>query len=161
MGHLETGLLYQMTGGSGIVLGNGEITTFNVNTGELPVTFELKFGRPDRNHFCLGFGGYAAYNVSGSISPGHVNGGTLKIGSDMGDQIKAFDAGVSLDMSYQLRCGVFFRIRGQGGLSNLQPNTGYAAIRTQTGSLEIGYLIPGKAKHARRRNTDDDIEMKM
>jgi len=159
--HLETGLLYAMTGGSGIILVGGEIATLNINTVEIPVTFELKFGKPGRNHFCIGLGGYAAYNVSGSISPGDVNGGTLKIGSGYGDQIEAFDAGISLNIAYQLKNGLFFRIRGQGGLSNLQPNAGYDAINTESGSLEIGYLFGEKTKHTKRRNANDDVEMKM
>jgi hypothetical protein len=161
--HLETGLLYAMTGGSGLILNSGTTATFNVNTVELPVTFEFKFGNPGRNHFCLGLGGYVAYNVSGTVNATDGSSGTLAIGSDITDQLKSFDAGIGLDIAYQLKGGLFFRIRGQGGISNLQPYTGFGSetIRTQSASLEIGYLFSAKPKHTAKRNTDDDVEMKM
>jgi hypothetical protein len=158
--HLETGLFYAVTGGTGIELYNGEAVTFTVNTVELPLTLTFKFGKPGRNHFCLGIGSYAAYNVSGFVTPDDLT-RKFSIGSSNTDFIKAFDAGIGLDVGYQLKNGLFFRLRGQGGLSNLQPAIDGVSIRTQSTSLIIGYLFGAKAKHYARRVTNDDIEMKM
>ncbi len=155
--HLETGLLYAMTGGSNIVYVNtynGQAVsgdyTWGVNTIELPATFEFKFGKPGRNHFFLGLGAYVALNVNGSISPNDVNGGTLKIGSSQTDDLKALDIGIGFDIGYQFKTGLFLRVRGQGGLNDLRAQSEglyVGTIRTSSSVFEVGYLFGKVAKH--------------
>jgi hypothetical protein len=162
--HFETGLHYVMTGGSGLYLTSGVTATWRVNTIELPVIFQFKFGRPGRNHFYIGAGGYAAYNVSGTSSASGYSSASMDIGSDNKAVLKTFDAGIIFDIGYQLKYGLFFRLKGQGGLTDLQPQTGLATIRSSASSLEIGYLFgaPRKAhRHGVRRDGNRDIEMKM
>lgn len=158
--HIETGLFYAMTGGTGIELYNGQTVKFTVNTVELPVTVTFKFGKPGRNHFCLGIGAYTAYNISGFVTPDDVT-RKFTIGSDNNDFIKALDAGVGLDVGYQLKNGLFVKLRGQGGLSNLQPAAEGVTIRTQSTSVSIGYLFGNKRHPHHHTRNNDDLEMKM
>ncbi len=172
--HLETGLYYAMTGGSNIYYQDAYTGQFvsgyyvwTVHTLEVPLTFEFKFGKPGHARFCLGLGGYVGYNIAGSLSPGDINGGTLKIGSDGSDDLKALDLGVAIDIGLQLKSGLFFRIRGQGGISDLEPKqeelgTYVGTIRTSCTRFEVGYLFNNGKKSKSRHGADDRyLEPKM
>jgi len=156
--HLETGLHYAMTGSQ--LTYYLEPTTWKINTIELPAIWQFKFGKPGMGHFFFGLGGYAALNVSGTDA----NGGTLVFGTGSNANLKAFDAGILFDIGYQLKDGLLFRIKGQGGLPNLNPQSESATIRTSAGSIEVGYLFGQPKKkhhHIVRSSADSDVEMKM
>jgi len=125
---------------------------------------QLKFGAPREECFFVGIGGYAAYNLSGTVTP--ASAGTFSIGSDPTDNLKALDIGLVANIGYQLENGIFFRARSQYGFTNLQPQVAdptvvlsyTPSIYTRAYSLEIGYFFGHKAKHIRHISKDDGYQ---
>ena len=142
--YIQSGLFYVINGGDNIALTSGDVVNWSINTIEIPVNIEFKTGRPGTTHFIIGLGPYFANNISGNSS----DGSSVKIGSSSNDQLKMLDIGIGFNIGLELKNGLFFRIREQRGLSNLQPSAyGAGTVYAASDAITIGYLFGKKAKH--------------
>ncbi len=145
--YVQPGLYYMRNGGSNVTLnriGTPWGLDMRITTIEAPIMFAYKSGRPDtRVRFTIGAGGYVGYNAGANL-----NGIPLNIGDDaVNDDIKAMEAGLGLNVGIELRNGLFFRIKSQRGLTDLQPDNSGQYIYTSSDVITIGYLW---RKHAKR-----------
>ena len=132
--------------------GTGTIDqAYSLNTLELPVNLEYKFGRPGGNRFFVGAGPYVGYNMSGKVISSGVSRG-MSIGTDKptaqgpGDDVKRIDIGAGLNVGYQFKNGVFAKAQYQMGVSNLSPTAdANNSIRSSSFGITVGYFL-GKNK---------------
>jgi hypothetical protein len=145
---LQPGLFYLMNGAN---FSGGSI---NVGTLEVPVNVEYKLGEPGANRFFFGAGPFFGFNVGGTLKGGGSS-TSLKIGStkpDMangvaGDDIKAMDFGLGLNVGYLLANGLFFRAQYQFGLANLDPiSDADNTMKSSAIGITVGYYF-GAKKH--------------
>ena len=151
--YVEPGIYYVMNGGGNVVLDRVSpyALSMRINTVEIPVTVSFKTGKPgDRLRFTAGAGGYFGYNAGGDI-----NGVRLLVGDATGNDIKSEDAGIAINVGLELRNGLFFHMKSQQGLFDLQPNTGGAHIYTASDAITIGCYLFGRKKHHVVRNGGD------
>jgi hypothetical protein len=131
---LQPGVFYAMNGGK------VDNNTTNLNTIEVPVNVMYKFHLKTCNSLFVGIGPYVGYNISGTQTNG-----SLKIGSDNTDNIKAFDFGAGINVGYEMCNGLFFRARYQWGIANLQPQNDYITnINSESYGVQIGYFFGRK-----------------
>jgi len=141
--YLQPGLFYLMNGCS---FTGGSMS---VNTIEIPVNVEYKLGDEGSNRFFFGAGPYLGYNVGGTIKNGGQS-ASLKIGSakadlnSSGDDIKALDLGIGVNIGYLLANGFYVRAHYQAGLTNLDPSGGSSSIKTSAIGITVGYYFGAK-----------------
>lgn len=138
----------------------GTYATYNnkvrVNYLELPLNFQLKFGRPRRGQFFIGAGPYVAFAIGGEVKERRTlreNNGTpivttsdqydLEIGDNaQRDDIKGTDAGLNLNLGFQAPRGFFIRGNSGIGLTNIVPGGGDDYTwKNLSMSLTVGMLF--------------------
>jgi len=141
--YLQPGLYYALNGASNDYYDN----TWYVNTLEVPVNIMYKFSQFLHSRFFIGAGPYFGYNFSGSYNS-QGNTGSLRIGTSESDDIKPIDVGLGFNAGYELKCGFFFRVRYQIGLTNLQPQTGidYSTVNNESYGLQVGFIFGRNSK---------------
>jgi len=147
--YVQPGLYYMRNGAANVTLnrvGTPWGLNMRITTIEVPVMFAYRSGTPGtRVRFTIGAGGYVGYNAGANL-----NGIPLNIGDDaVNDDIKALEAGLGLNVGIELRNGLFFRLKSQRGLTDLQPDNSGQYIYTSSDVITIGYLW---RKHARRHH---------
>jgi hypothetical protein len=140
--YIEPGLFYEMTGAK--ISENGANVTYNINTLEIPINAEYKFGKQKNgSYYFFGIGIYAADNISGKLSDGQSR--TLDIGSAANDDIKAIDIGAGLNIGIVAKNHYLFRMHSQVGILNLSPaSNSDNSIKTYAFGITIGYFVCGK-----------------
>jgi len=164
--YLQPGLYYMAAGGSQTV-GTGVLssltmtTTYNVNSIELPVNLGFRFGHKKSRYMSfIGMGPYIARNLGGTVTfnDGSTLTDNLVIGSNEGQNFKAFDYGLGLNVSIEWRCGLFLRARYQYGFANLAPHL--ATMNSMSDGITFGYLFGKKykpmKKHYKRMTREND-----
>jgi hypothetical protein len=138
---LQPGIFYAM---NGAMVDNN---TINLNTIEVPVNVMYRFHMACCGSLSVGAGPYIGYNVSGTESNG-----TLRIGSDASDDVRALDFGVGANVAYELCDGIFFRARYQYGVANLLPETSSAInrINAESYGIQVGYFFGTKCTKCAR-----------
>jgi hypothetical protein len=137
----------------------GDTKTVGINTFELPLSLEYKFGPPTKVKLFVGAGVYVSANQGGSVilSLPVYSTRNINIGYGAADDIKTFDFGVGAFGLYQLTRGLFFRARYQQGLLNMAPKTDLNnSLVNYSISLSLGYVFPGNKK----AKNEPAIEMK-
>jgi len=128
----------------------GGTKTYAVNTLEIPVNIEYKFGRPDRVKFFVGAGPYFDLNYDGTVVTSALpvySTYDIKMGNDASDDIRSFDIGVGVFGVYQITRGLFFRARYQYGFLNMLPEgNSNNSLYNRSFSLSVGYVFPGDLK---------------
>ena len=123
----------------------------SINTLEIPVNVQYKFGKPGGDRFFIGVGPYMGFNLSGHDKVtyyGATNDITIKVGNDANnDFIKPLDFGLGLNAGYLLSSNLFVRAHYQHGLVNLQPggDANNSAFNSNYG-LSVGYFFGGNTK---------------
>jgi hypothetical protein len=147
--YLQPGLFYLMTGCEVTGWYGTSAGSINVNTIEIPLNIEFKFGNDGGGRLFIGGGPYVAFNISGSQQLGGTS-TKLSIGNEAqdtlgnGDNLKPVDFGISSNIGYMFAGGFYFRISNQVGLVNLNPPSYYGqTIQSSSVSFTIGYLIRG------------------
>jgi len=139
-------------------LGSADFSA-HINTIQIPVNVQYKFGDAAGNRFFVGAGPFFAVNLSGSAKANVSGNGlipfgiptidssaSLKVGSDSSDYIKRFDFGVGVNGGYELKNGLFFRLHGQLGLLNLQPKGNASnSIKSMNYNVSVGYWLGKKS----------------
>ena len=122
---LMTGVTYVRNGYN--VLYHGLSYKVGINTFEVPLNLECQIGRTKKQNYFIGGGPYVAMNAFGRtvLSGPFPTNQDLRVGLGAGDDIKRYDAGLSVWFVFQPTKGLFFRARAQSGLFNLDP-TRYA-----------------------------------
>lgn len=96
---------------------------YSINTLEIPVNIIYKFRTFGTNRFFLGVGPYFGYNVNGYykvFSAPYVDSKSdLRIGGGATDQVNNLDIGAGINMGFQFKEGLFFRVRAQAGFTNM------------------------------------------
>lgn len=164
--YLQPGLYYMANGGSQTV-GTGYVypptitTTYNVHSIELPVNLGFRFGHKKSRYLSfIGMGPYIARNLGGTVTfnDGSTLTDNLVIGSNAGQNFKAFDYGLGLYTSIEWRCGLFLHARYQYGLANLAPHV--ATMNSMSDGFTFGYLFGKKykpmKKHFKRMTEEND-----
>jgi len=127
-----------------------------VNYLEIPLNFQLKFGRPYRGQFFIGAGPYFAFAISGDVdikrTVRYDNGTSVVLADDdydleignneRDDDIKGSDAGINLNLGFMAPRGFFIRGNSGIGLANVLPggNNDYS-WRNFSLSLTAGFLF--------------------
>jgi len=140
--YVQPGIYYVMNGGSDVILYRAYPyeATMKINTVEIPVAITYKSGKPgDRTRFTASAVGYFGYNAAGDI-----HGYSLLIGSDNGDDIKATEVGVGVNVGLEFRDALFIRLKSQRGLTNLVTDPSRNAIYTESYAATIGCVLFGK-----------------
>ncbi|MES2701247.1 MAG: porin family protein [Bacteroidota bacterium] len=162
---------YVTTGYNVPLVPAGEIVWI-INTVEVPVNLEYKFGDSCDNHFFVGGGPFVAWNKGGRL---HLRGNNIGgsggpidtkrdvyVGTAPSDDIKPWDVGFGVNVGYEFKEGLFARAHYQMGFLNLQP-TGNDdnALRNYNFGLSIGYFFHTKAKVKNKaKYKDDDTKVK-
>jgi hypothetical protein len=158
--YLQPGVFYVRNGFKSSVFG---ITMdMVVNTIQIPINVEYKFGKPGGNRVFVGAGPYIGMNLGGTMSlKGNVFGfpisetQSVKIGSDTSAAVKPIDAGFGLNAGYQLSNGMFIRVHYQMGLANLRPEgTSDVSVKTSNVGISVGYLFETKKKGKTTANAE-------
>lgn len=154
--YVQPGLFYTLNGGSEVTF--DQVTRYPhgviINMIEVPLTFAYKTGTiRSKARFTIGVGGYAGYNAGAAI-----NSIDLRIGDNDTNDIKRIDAGACMNVGVEIRNGLFFRLKSQWGLLDMQPAATGPAIYTESHILTIGYLIGNRDRHykTRRAGTKED-----
>jgi len=153
--YLQPGILYVRNGYTfDNVISSG---TIKVNSMEIPLNVQYKFGSAGGDRFFVGVGPYLAFNLGGKADGtayGMSTTANLQIGNDaQTDNIKAFDFGAGLNLGYELSNGLYIRAHYQHGFVNLFPggNTNNSSYSTNYG-LSVGYLF-ATSGHAKKKMT--------
>ena len=141
----------------------GGTKTFAINTAELPVNIEYKFGPPQRVKFFIGAGPYFDINYGGttvtSLYPIYST-ADIKIGNTPDNDIRTFDLGIGAFGVYQITRGLFFRARYQVGLLNMHPQgDANNSLYNRSFSLSVGYVFPGDMKAKKEPEMNEEKEM--
>jgi len=128
----------------------GGTKTYAVNTLEIPVNIEYKFGPPQRVKFFIGAGPYFDLNYDGTVATSALpiySTYDIKMGNDASDDIRSFDIGLGAFGVYQITRGLFFRARYQYGFLNMLPQgNSNNSLYNRSFSLSVGYVFPGDLK---------------
>jgi hypothetical protein len=160
----QPGLFYEMTGAKSTDAPQSKI---NINTLVIPLNFEYKFGVAGGNRFFAGVGPYIGYNISGKETwdadpANYIPAGshTLTFGSDKGsalgtgDDLKALDLGLGLNVGYLLSNGFYVRAHYQMGLTNLLPGgDDKNSFKTSAFGLTVGYYLTGQKGSKKTKGT--------
>ena len=141
---LQPGIFYVMNGYKQSAFGTD--VSVSVNTIEVPINVEYKFGMPGGNRFFVGVGPYIALNMGGNVKISGMPDRSLQIGSDANkDDMKALDFGAGINFGYQLVKGFYARAHYQMGFSNLDP-AGNAdnTMHNSNFGVAVGYMFGGK-----------------
>lgn len=150
---LQPGIFYVMNGYKTSVLGID--VSASVNTIEVPINVEYKFGTPGGNRFFVGIGPYVGMNIGGTIK---VSGSflgvsvsdskSIRIGSDTSSaDMKALDMGLGLNVGYQLSQGWIVKAHYQMGFMNLMPSGDENnSMKNYNFGVSVGYLFGDKTK---------------
>ena len=136
----------------------GGTKTYAVNTFEVPLNIEYKFGPPQRVKFFIGAGPYIDLNYDGtvvtSVLPVYST-YDIRIGNGAADDIKGWDVGAGVFGVYQITRGLFFRARYQYGFVNLLPHgDANNSLYNRSFSFSLGYMFPGDLKAKQEPKTD-------
>ena len=128
----------------------GGTKTYAVNTFEVPLNIEYKFGPPQKVKFFIGAGPYFDLNYDGtvitSVAPIYST-YDIKMGNSAADDIRSFDIGLGAFGVYQITRGLFFRARYQYGFLNMLPQgNSENSLYNRSFSLSVGYVFPGDLK---------------
>lgn len=141
--YFQPGLYYVSNGfKSNIATG---YQSFRINTIEIPLNFEYKIGMLGTNRVFLGAGPYFGWNKDGNVLV-HTNvvdsRRDLMFGAGKGNDFKAVDLGAGVNVGFQLTAGLFARLRGQMGITNLDPSSASDShVRNYSFGLTVGYLF--------------------
>ena len=148
---IQPGLFYMMNGCK--LKGTAPFPDVNVNvsTLEIPVNVEYKFGDVGGGRFFLGAGPYLGINVGGNLKASGSPSTSIKYGNDSSSNLKRMDLGLGLNVGYQLQNNLYFRVRYQMGLSNLQPKgDANNSAKTSAIGITVGYYLGGN-KHKKSK----------
>ena len=147
--YLRNGYTSKLYVGGKIGFNQDETQTTGINTIEIPVNIQYKFGGPKQVRFFVGIGPYVAANVTGSVQiKGPVNNTrNIQIGHTTDNDIKIWDAGLGINGVYQVTEGLFFRLRYQMGLVNMNPyGNADNTLKNYSFGITMGYIFPGDLK---------------
>jgi hypothetical protein len=150
----QPGVFYRMTGYKSDFAGTD--ITANVNTIEIPLNFQYKFGEAGHNYFFAGVGPYVGYNFSGKVK----GGGTttdLEIGTDkVKDNIKPLDFGAGINAGYAMTNGFYARAHYQMGFANLDPiSDADNTMHTSAIGVTVGYYLNAHKAHKAHKPAAD------
>ena len=135
-------------------------STIAINTIEIPVNIEYKFGPPERVKFFVGLGPYVGINYGGTLitsAPSVYSTRDVYIGSTADNDIKRIDVGMAGWGVYQITRGLFFRARYQHGILNMRPSgDANNTLRNYSFSLSAGYMFPGDLKARNEPQIEED-----
>ena len=140
----------------------GGTKTYAVNTIEVPLNIEYKFGPPQKVKFFVGAGPYFDLNYDGTVVTSVLpiySTYDIRMGNDATDDIRSFDIGLGAFGVYQITRGLFFRARYQYGFLNMLPqgNTNNS-LYNRSFSLSLGYMFPGDMKAKKKPQPGPQIE---
>ena len=142
---LQPGLYYVANGYKANFTGGHE--EYNINTIEIPVNIIYKFGKLGASRLFVGAGPFIGYNINGYykvFSPLFVDSRSdLKVGGGATDQVNNLDAGVGVNVGYQLTEGLFLRARTQVGFLNMSAPTANDnnTLRSFSFGITAGYIF--------------------
>ncbi|NLR78829.1 porin family protein [Chitinophaga eiseniae] len=139
--YIGTGLLYSGKGGKDK---NSDMKT-TLSYLELPVNFMFK-PEVGSGRLVLAAGPYVAYGIGGKYKDIPVVGERKAFEDEAGLlQLKRFDAGVGINVGYELPAGLFFGLNTDLGLVNAMKNTANdASFKNTSFGVSIGYKFGGK-----------------
>ena len=134
--------------------------TVAINSFEVPLNIEYKFGPPRRVKFFVGAGPYVTVNQGGAVIVSAYpvySTYDIRIGNGATDDIRRWDVGLSGWGVYQITRGLFFRLRYQHGLLNMQPqHDANNSLVNYSISISAGYVFPGDLRAKEEPKIQED-----
>lgn len=147
---LQPGLYYVANGYKANFTGGHE--EYSINTVEIPVNIMYKIGRLGASRLFVGAGPFIGYNIHGYykiFSPLYVDSRSdLRVGGGATDQVNNLDAGLGVNVGYQLAEGLFLRARGQAGFVNMAVPVANEnnILRSYSFGISAGYIFYAREK---------------
>lgn len=123
--------------------------TYIINSVEIPLNLQYKWGEKCSSRFFIGAGPYITANMSGSYQfdadgPVPAYSGTFVFSPDKDYNLKKWEYGLGFNFGHLGKKHLFFRVHYQMSLTNLAPNgDDKNSFKQSAAGLTIGYAIRG------------------